>query len=106
MKKWSAIAEFLPGRSRKQCRERWLNQLDPSITKAPWTPQEDAQLQRLHAEHGNKWARIARELPGRCVLARGVAQCPPSVRFFRTGRRAAPPPRVRLHVAARRGWFI
>lgn len=35
-KKWSHIAKSLPGRTGKQCRERWINQLDPDISKAPW----------------------------------------------------------------------
>jgi Myb-like DNA-binding domain len=32
-KKWSQIAMGLPGRSGKQCRERWLNHLDTRVTK-------------------------------------------------------------------------
>ena len=31
----------LKGRSGKQCRERWHNQLDPSIKKEQWTEEED-----------------------------------------------------------------
>ena len=34
--KWSEIAEKIPGRIGKQCRERWFNQLDPSIKKGGW----------------------------------------------------------------------
>ena len=30
---WTNIAEFLPGRSGKQCRERWHNHLNPGIKK-------------------------------------------------------------------------
>ena len=38
---WSAIAKELgTNRTGKQCRERWLNHLDPSINKGPWTPDE------------------------------------------------------------------
>jgi hypothetical protein len=33
-KRWSVIASHLPGRTGKQCRERWHNQLDPAIKKA------------------------------------------------------------------------
>ena len=29
-KKWSNIANYVPGRKGKQCRERWLNHLDPA----------------------------------------------------------------------------
>lgn len=62
---WAAIAVALHGRSGKQCRERWLNHLDPSIRKDAWTPPEDALLVRLHARFGNSWAKIAKEIPGR-----------------------------------------
>lgn len=30
-RKWSSIAQLLPGRIGKQCRERWLNHLKPNI---------------------------------------------------------------------------
>ena len=33
--KWSVIASKLPGRIGKQCRERWFNHLDPTISKGP-----------------------------------------------------------------------
>ena len=64
-KKWSLIASHLPGRIGKQCRERWHNHLNPDIVKSPWTLKEDAIIISMHAEHGNKWAEIAKGLPGR-----------------------------------------
>jgi hypothetical protein len=64
-KKWAKIAEHLPKRNGKQCRERWHNHLDPSIRKDPWTEEEDKALLDAHAQWGNKWAQIARMLPGR-----------------------------------------
>ena len=39
-KKWSCIAAQLPGRTGKQCRERWHNHLNPHISKVPWTEHE------------------------------------------------------------------
>lgn len=62
---WAAIASNMDSRSSKQCRERWINQLNPEISKKPWTEQEDAQLEHLHSIHGNSWAKIAKYLPGR-----------------------------------------
>lgn len=64
-KGWSNIAKHLKGRTGKQCRERWLNQLNPNIRKDAWTKEEDERLLKLHLQHGNKWAYIARGLPGR-----------------------------------------
>ncbi len=45
---WSLIASRLPGRKGKQCRERWYNQLDPSINTLPWTASEDFVLIQAH----------------------------------------------------------
>ncbi|XP_043715248.1 uncharacterized protein LOC122663689, partial [Telopea speciosissima] len=64
-KKWSVIAKSLPGRIGKQCRERWHNHLNPDIKKDAWTKEEELALIRAHQIYGNKWAEIARFLPGR-----------------------------------------
>ncbi|GMF27713.1 unnamed protein product [Phytophthora lilii] len=62
---WSIIASCLPGRSPKQCRERWHNQLNPSIKRGAWTAEEDDLLVALQKNMGNSWSRIATHLPGR-----------------------------------------
>ena len=62
---WTLVAQHLPGRTGKQCRERWHNHLDHDIRKDAWSTEEDCKLLQLHGEFGNKWADLAKYLPGR-----------------------------------------
>ena len=62
---WELVAQECPGRTGKQCRERWHNHLDHDIRKDAWTLEEDRMLLELHSKFGNKWADIAKYLPGR-----------------------------------------
>ena len=64
-KQWSKIAQQLPGRIGKQCRERWYNHLNPDIKREEWSREEDRQLIIAHAQYGNKWAEIAKTFVGR-----------------------------------------
>lgn len=45
-------------RNGKQCRERWVNFLNPEIKKDPFTLREDIFLLEKRLEIGNKWAVI------------------------------------------------
>lgn len=62
---WNMISMSLPGRTGKQCRERWLNHLQAGIRKGGWTMAEDEVILREQAARGNRWSDIARMLPGR-----------------------------------------
>lgn len=62
---WAFISRSVPGRSEKSCRLRWCNQLSPYVRRQPFTPEEEAIIVAAYGVHGNKWATIARLLPGR-----------------------------------------
>merc|ERR1711976_249869 len=62
---WSRIAQEFPDRLGKQCRERYLNHLDPSLKKERWTPAEDGLILAEHIRKGNQWAALSKMLPGR-----------------------------------------
>ncbi|CAA0824370.1 myb domain protein 81 [Striga hermonthica] len=63
---WNAVQKN-SGLSRcgKSCRLRWANHLRPDLKKGAFTPEEERHIIELHAKMGNKWARMAAELPGR-----------------------------------------
>ncbi|KAI4373632.1 hypothetical protein MLD38_011738 [Melastoma candidum] len=49
----------------KSCRLRWTNHLRPDLKKGTFSQEEERRIIELHAKYGNKWARMATELPGR-----------------------------------------
>lgn len=57
---WKTIAEHMSPRTARQCRERWTNYVNPSLSKDPWTPEEDLLLIEKHKEFGNHWKIIER----------------------------------------------
>lgn len=95
---WATIAEQMPGRSVKQCREHWQNYLAAGLTHSEWTAAEDRTLLdlavrcppaaplsayhlltsawhrgRVQGRYGRSWQRIAAHMPGRpsnCVKNR------------------------------------
>ncbi|XP_058071728.1 transcription factor MYB58-like [Magnolia sinica] len=49
----------------KSCRLRWINYLRPGIKRGNFTREEEETIIKLHESLGNKWSKIASNLPGR-----------------------------------------
>jgi hypothetical protein len=70
---WGAITALVPGRTRKQCNERWKNSLVPSFDRAngrtgKWAEDEDSKLKDAVQMCGGKdWAAITALVPGRAI---------------------------------------
>jgi len=52
-------------RTGKSCRLRWINYLRPDLKRSKITPEEERLIIKLHGRWGNRWSRIAQNLPGR-----------------------------------------
>jgi hypothetical protein len=65
---WNQIAESVPGRTGKQCRERWLSKLSPDCTAVSWTAEEDDILISCQQAHGNQWSTFRTQLPNRSLV--------------------------------------
>jgi hypothetical protein len=70
--RWKTIAALIPGRTRKQCWNRWQYALDPSIVRTSkratgkWFTEEDRKLMSAVEKHnGKNWVEIAALVPGR-----------------------------------------
>jgi Myb-like DNA-binding protein FlbD len=62
---WVRISNLIGSRTPKQCRERYHQNLKPSLNHEPITPEEGLLIEKLVGEMGKRWAEIARRLQGR-----------------------------------------
>ncbi|XP_047046660.1 protein rough sheath 2 homolog [Lolium rigidum] len=73
-REWNLVAQRMNvalDRDAKSCLERWKNYLRPGIKKGSLTDDEQRLVIRLQAKHGNKWKKIAAEVPGRTAKRLG-----------------------------------
>lgn len=64
-RRWVNIAEHVPGKTAKQCRSRWFEQIGPYKTDDPWTEAEYLVLVQLVSVEGRRWAIISQQMLGR-----------------------------------------
>jgi hypothetical protein len=62
---WQQIADAMPGRTARQCRDPFANYLAPSLTQRPWSVDEDWLVIQRYKQIGPHWSRIGEWLPGR-----------------------------------------
>ena len=62
---WVRISQHMHYRSPKQCRERFHQNLKPSLNREPISAEEGLVIERMVGEMGKCWAEIARRLGDR-----------------------------------------
>ena len=104
---WVRISQHMHYRSPKQCRERFHQNLKPSLNREPISADEGLMIERMVNEMGKRWAEIARRLGNRSDNAvknwwngsmnrkrRGLSS-PTTTRSY-SGRVEAPYPRASI----------
>lgn len=102
---WVRISQHMHFRSPKQCRERFHQNLKPTLNREPISADEGLLIERMVNEMGKRWAEIARRLGNRSDNAvknwwngsmnrkrRGLSS--PTISRTYTGRIEAPYPRA------------
>lgn len=59
-KKWDLIAREMPGRTSRQCRDRYKNYLVPGFFNGQWSEEEDELLLSMYLKHGSQWSKLSK----------------------------------------------
>nr|QOQ51785.1 asymmetric leaves 1 [Ginkgo biloba] len=73
-REWNLVSQRMGkvlDRDSKSCLERWKNYLKPGIKKGSLSEEEQCLVISLQAKYGNKWKKIAAEVPGRTAKRLG-----------------------------------
>lgn len=62
---WDEIASYLPGRTGRQCKDRFNNYLNQEIVVKNWTNEEDFIIIQKYQQYGPRWTTIAKFLNNR-----------------------------------------
>jgi hypothetical protein len=62
---WKIIAEQMENRTARQCKEHWINKLDPNKNRTIFTSEERQIIFEAHDLFGPQWSRIAQFLDHR-----------------------------------------
>jgi hypothetical protein len=63
--KWTECSKEIKGRCGKQCRERWVNILNPDVKKGNWSDHEQDVIFESLSTYNTSWSAMSHELPGR-----------------------------------------
>lgn len=69
VKKWDQIAQHVPGRTGRQCRDRYRNYLVPGYFNGQWTQEEDDLIKEKFMELGPRWSHMTRFFSNRSANA-------------------------------------
>ena len=60
---WTEVAEVIAGRNNEQCRDRWSDKINPTLTRGKWTDDEDKLLLEVVRSLGKPiWKSISERL--------------------------------------------
>lgn len=63
--KWTECSKEIKGRCGKQCRERWVNILNPDVKKGNWSDHEQDVIFESLSTYNTSWSAMSHVLPGR-----------------------------------------
>ena len=69
MKKWEQIAQHVPGRTGRQCRDRYRNYLVPGYFNGQWTQEEDDLIKEKFLQLGPRWSTMTKYFSNRSANA-------------------------------------